>query len=66
MAKSVDKIVKSLDKIATQLQACVVSCGDEMVVQEEKMALAQNSFNVANNEAARAKRIHDKIKELIK
>ena len=66
MAKSVDKIVKGLEKLSNQLQACVVSCGEEMSVQTMNKNKAELAWKAFNLERDRAKRICDKIKELIK
>ncbi len=66
MAKSVDKIVKELEKLSNQLQACVVECGSKMSEETTAIAQANVRHSKASNERDRAMRIRDKIKELIK
>jgi hypothetical protein len=66
MTKSVDKIVKGLEKLATQLQACVIACGETMKLEDHALSQAEIRLNKASAEKMRAIRIRDKIKELIK
>jgi len=66
MSKSVDKIVKSLDRLVTQLQVCIISCGVEAESQRLISLGAQVRLSNAKIEQDRAMRIRDKIKELIK
>lgn len=65
MAKSVDRIVKGLEKLVNQLADCVDGCSTEMVLQKSAIYDAQEKFDVANEERNRAKRIRNKLTELI-
>ena len=66
MVKSVDQIVKGLNKIVTQLQTNIKACSGEVATQLSYKLTAESNMNKAHKEGERAVRIHDKIKELIK
>ncbi len=65
MVKSVDKIVKGLEKLVNQLDMCASLCVKKMGEQEGIKLRAQADWDVARNERDRAARIKTKLAELI-
>lgn len=65
MVKSVNKIVKGLEKLVVQLEDCATKCYNEVNVQHDIILTAKIKQSVANSERERAQRIADKLKELI-
>lgn len=65
MVKSVDKIVKGLSKLVTQLEDCVAKCYNEDTVQQGIISVAKTKQNDARFESERAQRICTKLKGLI-
>ena len=66
MAKSVDKIVKGLEKMVIQLGICIDSCITEMATQGSVITEAKAKWKFSDEERERDRRIQDKITELIK
>ena len=66
MAKNVDKIVKGVEKLIDQLGVCIDNCLTEIATHGGVISRAQAKWKIANGEIDRARRIQDKLRELIK
>ena len=66
MAKSVDKIVKGINKMIKQLEGHAVVCSEEMQEAHNRIAIAKNIQRLAELERDRANRIADKLSEIVK